>query len=259
MKPAAQTTSAAADGGREALEQHFERWVEESERDFRTASLNNLVARMLPPGRTLDIGCGTGGLTAELMRAGHDVVSQDASPAIADLCRRYLGAQGLPTNGVRAGRIEDLDPSERFDSIAALDVIEHIEDDGAAVRGMRQALQRDGRLVITVPAVSRLYGPKDVAVGHFRRYDRRPLVALLEREGLSVESIRFWNLIGVPPVWLTARLLSRRLDEGFRYGDRSRSQRLLNDALRLWFRQVEDRLRPPIGLTLIACARPAIA
>jgi len=45
------------------------------------------------------------------------------------------------------------------------------------------------------------------------------------------------------------------VDESFRYGDRSRAQRLLNDALRAWFEGVEARLRPPFGLSLIVDAR----
>ena len=141
----------AADGGREALEDHFEKWVDESQADFRVSSLNELVAGELAPGRTLDIGCGTGSLTAELMRRGHDVVSQDASPAIADLCRRHLADQGLPTEQVRTGLIEDIDAQERYDNVVALDVIEHIEDDAAAVRAMRDALAPGGTLLITVP------------------------------------------------------------------------------------------------------------
>lgn len=244
-----------ADGGREALETHFEQWVGATGSDFRTGSLNRLVADALPAGRTLDIGCGTGGLTVELMRRGHEVVSQDASPAIAELCRRHLGEQGLPGGAVRVGLVEDIDAGERYDNVVALDVIEHIEDDGAAVRAMRDALAPGGRLLLSVPALSRLYGPKDVAIGHFRRYDRGKLVDLLEREGLRVESVRWWNLIGVPAVWLTARVLRRRLDETFRYGDRSWAQQRLNDLLRLWFQLAEARLRPPVGLTLIACAR----
>ena len=251
----AEAPARADRGGRRALETHFEQWVDATEADFRTGSLNQLVADALTPGRTLDIGCGTGGLSAELMRRGHEVVSQDASPAIAELCRRHLAEQGLPTDSVRVGLIEDIDASERYDNVVALDVIEHIEDDGAAVRAMRDALAPSGTLLLSVPAISRLYGPKDVAIGHYRRYDRGPLAELLEGEGLRLESLRWWNLIGVPAVWLTARLLRRRLDEGFRYGDRSRAQERLNDVLRWWFRVVEARLRPPLGLTLIACAR----
>jgi len=247
--------SVRPDGGQEALEEHFERWVDASEHDFRAASLNRLVASMLEPGRTLDVGCGTGGLTAILLRQGHDVVAQDASPAIVELCRRYLERNGLQARAVRTGLIEDIDPDERYDSIVALDVIEHIEDDVAAVAAMRDVLAPGGRLVLSVPAMSSLYGPKDVAIGHYRRYDRGPLVELLERQGFRVASVRYWNLVGVPAVWFTSRVLSRRVDESFRYGDRSRAQRLLNDALRAWFEGVEARLRPPFGLSLIVDAR----
>ena len=107
----------APDGGREALETHFEKWVDESESDFRAQQPQRAGREHAAPGRTLDIGCGTGGLTVELMRRGHDVVSQDASPAIADLCRQHLEAKGLPANQVRAGLIEDIDPAERYDNV----------------------------------------------------------------------------------------------------------------------------------------------
>jgi hypothetical protein len=120
---------------------------------------------------------------------------------------------------------------------------------------MRDALAPGGTLLITVPAVSKLYGPKDVAIGHYRRYDKDQLAGLLQREGLELQSLRWWNLIGVPAVWLTGRVLNRRLGEGFRYGDRSWAQRRLNDALRLWFQVAEARMRPPVGLTLLACAK----
>ena len=254
----AETTPAAGpDGGREALETHFEQWVDATESDFRTGSLNQLVAAALPVGRTLDIGCGTGGLTVELMRRGHRWSRRTPRPRSPTCAGAISASRACPTDAVRVGLIEDIDAAERYDNVVALDVIEHIEDDGAAVRAMRDALVPGGTLLLSVPALSALYGPKDVAIGHYRRYDRKYLVDLLEREGLRVESLRWWNVIGVPAVWLTSRVLRRRVDESFRYGERSWAQHRLNDLLRLWFQQVEARLRPPLGLTLIACARPS--
>ena len=214
------------------------------------------MAGELTPGRTLDIGCGTGSLTAELMRRGHDVVSQDASPAIADLCRRHLADQGLPTEQVRTGLIEDIDAQERYDNVVALDVIERIEDDAAAVRAMhdaararRHAAHHRARGLAPLRAEGRRHRPSSAAT------TATSLAGLLRSEGMQVQSLRWWNLIGVPAVWLTGRVLKRRLAEDFRYGDRSWAQRRLNDAQRAWFQQVEARMRPPIGLTLIACAK----
>ena len=249
------TAPRPTDGGQQALETHFDRWSENAEADFRTPNLERLVAESVPRGRVLDIGCGVGGLSSRLLRRGDEVVSQDMSESILDACRRSLAAQGLSDHGVRRGRIEDISPAERYDAITALDVIEHIDDDRAAVAAMTRVLAPEGRLVVTVPALSALYGPKDVAIGHYRRYDRAHLRDLLEGLGLEVEDLRFWNLLGVGPVWVTARLLRRRLDEGFRYGTPSAPKRALNRALGAWFRLVEHRLRPPLGVSLIAVAR----
>ena len=133
-------------------------------------------------------------------------------------------------------------------------MIEHIEDDHAALESVREALKPTGTLVLSVPALGALYGPKDVAVGHFRRYDRDQLVGLIERSGFRVVDLRWWNLVGVVPVWVSVRR-GRRLSEDFRYST-SRRQRLVNEVLRRWFESVENRWRPPVGLTLLAIAHP---
>jgi SAM-dependent methyltransferase len=131
-------------------------------------------------------------------------------------------------------------------------VIEHIEDDRAAVRRMRDALAPGGTLILSVPALSALYGPKDREVGHYRRYDREALLRLMDRADLEVRFCRYWNLLGVLPVFLS-NLRGKRLDEGVRYG-RSPAQRAMNAALRTWFKRVENPLRLPLGMTLILTA-----
>jgi SAM-dependent methyltransferase len=174
---------------------------------------------------------------------------------MVEMCRQYLAASGWPEADVQVGAVDDLSPDGRFDVAVALDVIEHIADDVAALQCMRAAVRPGGRIIVSVPAISRLYGPKDVAIGHYRRYDRKELVKVVEAAGLCVERIRWWNAIGLVPVWLSVRLLRRRLNEDFRYADRSRSKRALNRLLATWFRSVENRMSPPLGLTLLVEAR----
>jgi SAM-dependent methyltransferase len=243
-------------GGRERVEAHFEAWYDQAESDFRAATLNRLVAGMLPPGRILDVGCGAGGLLALLARDGRRVVGRDLSPSTIEVCRRYLAARGVQDVDLEAAGVEDLrvEPGS-FDGVVALDVLEHIEDDLGAARALLDVLRPGGTAVVSMPAMSALYGPKDEAIGHWRRYDRDGFVALLERAGFEVEAVRFWNVLGVLPVWLSVRVLRRRVDESFRYGDRSGPQRLLNRVLRAWFTHVENRISPPRGLTLIGQVR----
>ena len=241
--------------GQIGLEDHYEQWFEHIASDFRATSLNELVLSLTPPGRVLDLGCGSGALSAELWRRGRKVVSQDMSERMVAMCERHLRAQGFGDAEVRLGGVETVSERGDFDAVVALDVIEHIDDDEAALVIMREALTPDGTLVLSVPAMSRLFGPKDVEVGHYRRYDREPLLEVVRRAGFEVQTCRFWNVLGVAPVWVS-NLRNKRLDESVRYS-RSRLSRALNSALRGWFRVVENPLRPPLGLTLLLTARPA--
>jgi SAM-dependent methyltransferase len=262
MNDTSAPSSPEADGapspGQRGIEQHVAAWFENLENDFRATSLNQLIAGLVKPGRVLDIGCGSGGLSAELLTRGFTVTSQDISEEMVSMCRRYLTRRGFAVDKVRRGGVDDIPEAGAFDTVTALDVIEHIEDDRGALLRMREALKPDGRLVLSVPALSWLYGPKDKEVGHYRRYDKEALVQALEGAGFTVERIRFWNGIGVLPVWLSLKR-GKRLNEDFRYGGRSPVKRALNTTLRLWFTHIENSVPAPRGLSLIACARLSAA
>ncbi len=239
------------------LTQHYASWFPHIESDFRGASLNRLVARMVKPGRILDAGCGTGGLTATLLRRGYQVVSLDNSAEMVAMCRQHLSQRGLPNDQVRLARIEDLSNAGEFDTVVCLDVLEHIEDDRRALAILRRCLKSDGRLILSLPALSTLYGPKDLAVGHYRRYDKRGLLALLREGGFAVERVRYWNALGLVPVWVSVKLFKKRLPEDFRYSGRSPLKQALNTALRWWFIGAENHIPWPLGLTLIVSAVPS--
>lgn len=240
--------------GQAGLVRHYTDWFPQIENDFRCSSLNRLVLPLIKPGRILDLGCGSGALTAELLRGGHEVVSLDPSAEMVAMCREHLARRGVSSSGVYEGGVESAPFFGAFDTIVCLDVLEHIADDRAALRLMHQALRTHGRLVISVPALSFLYGPKDEAVGHFRRYSRSGLLALLRESGFAADRVRYWNALGVLPVWFSVKVRKKRLAEQFRY-DRSFVSRAKNSALRWWFFGIENHVRWPLGLTLVVVAR----
>jgi SAM-dependent methyltransferase len=223
--------------------------------DFRASSLNTLVSRYLVPGSVLDVGCGNGGMVTWLLKNGYDASGIDSSAAVVDSARAVLEARGCDATRVRMARIEELVAQGlRVDNVLSMDCLEHQEDDRAMFAGLLDVLRPGGRLLVTVPAVPGLFSERDRIVGHYRRYTRERLLGLCRPHPLRVDDLRYWNLLGVPPTFLHARLLRRAINEDFRYGHPSLAARVLRGALSLWFSRVENSVRPPIGLTLVLVA-----
>ena len=67
-----------------------------------------------------------------------------------------------------------------------LDVVEHIDDDVAALSAWRERMDAGARLVVTVPALQWAFSSWDTDLGHYRRYSRPRLRAALEAAGFTV-------------------------------------------------------------------------
>jgi len=133
------------------------------------------------PRRLLEVGAGEGALGAWLARH-FDYVGVEPDQTSCAVARERLRALG------RGDVFEALadDDRRRYDAVCAFEVLEHIEDDGGALRSWREKLEPRGHLLISVPAHSAWFGLSDSYVGHFRRYDRGGLRALLEAEGFEI-------------------------------------------------------------------------
>lgn len=95
-----------------------------------------------------------------------------------------------------AGRTENLQVDEYFDTILYIDVLEHIEEDKEELAQVTKHLLPGGRIVILSPAHQWLYSPFDEAIGHVRRYDKKSLL-LAKPENLLVERICYLDSIGL--------------------------------------------------------------
>ncbi|MGH2898237.1 MAG: class I SAM-dependent methyltransferase, partial [Solirubrobacteraceae bacterium] len=128
----------------------------------------------LPPAgfaRILDAGCGSGRNMVMLASRGEVT---GIEPAAASLRAARERGAGPVLTGSLDEPLALADAS--FDLAVALDVLEHVQDDRAALRELARVLAPGGRLLVTVPQYGWLWGEHDVLAHHQRRYTRAALL-----------------------------------------------------------------------------------
>ncbi len=168
----------------------------------------DVVARMLPAGvrDVLEVGCGRGAFGARLAQH-YDYLGLEPDEASCTVAQRRIKAAGR--GEVRNIPVEELGPGQ-FDLVCAFEVLEHIEDDAAAVRQWISRLRPGGWLMMSVPAHQGRYGPWDELVGHFRRYDPAAMTAMLASCGLTGIEIRQYGFPLGYPLEAARNLIGRR-------------------------------------------------
>lgn len=160
----------------------------------------------------LDIGCGTGAnlhllSTAAATGSGKQgrVTALDYSPLALQFARDHLA--GLPVDLLRGDATRLPFPDAHFDVVTMLDVLEHVEDDGAALQEIQRVLKPGGAFVLSVPAYQKLWSAHDEALHHFRRYEFRGLQKVLTAGGLRVWRMSFAMSLMPPVAWFWRRFI----------------------------------------------------
>jgi SAM-dependent methyltransferase len=213
--------------------------------------LAELIRReaQLPPGaRILEIGCGTGHNLSMLGSFGH-VDGLELDDEAAALSEKRLGRK------VMRSPLPALDevPGD-YDLIGAFDVIEHIDDDNAALAAIATKLKSGGKFIMTVPAHPWMWTAHDVANHHKRRYSKRALRRLVEGSPMRLDAIGYFNSL-LFPLAVAERAASKL--RGKDSGDVSLPPAPLNRSLEAVFaaeRYLVGRLPLPPGLSLFVVA-----
>lgn len=162
----------------------------------RWAVIEALLARAGLPARPriLDAGCGTGGNLGRYGRLG-EAVGVDPSPDAVRFCRD----RGLAS--VHEASVEELPfEDDSFDLIASTDVLEHVPEEGRALRELRRVAVPGGALLLTVPAYMWMWTREDDDLRHQRRYTKRRLRQAVERAGWEPRIATYFNTILLPPI-----------------------------------------------------------
>lgn len=144
--------------------------------------------------RSLDIGCGTGGVLQLVQHAGF-AVGLDLSPHALACCRRRDLA-----HLTRGSGLELPFAAGSFSAATMLDVLCHqwVTDRAAALAEARRVLQPGGFLFVNVPAYQSLYSQHDIGVQNGHRFRRHEVRRLLEEAGFEVRFLSYWNTLLLP-------------------------------------------------------------
>jgi SAM-dependent methyltransferase len=161
-------------------------------------------------GNILEVGSGIGNISAFFLAAGAHIT-------LSDIRQPYCEALRMKFPAANVEQMDLVDPAFQtrfsqykaaFDSVFALNVIEHIEDHSLALRNIHWMLKPGGRVLILVPAGPWLYNRIDAGLYHFRRYTRRSLCSSLSDAGFRIGRSWYFNALGIP-AWMTGGWLLR--------------------------------------------------
>lgn len=198
----------------------------------------------------LDYGCGTGGNTRAYSAFGA-VVGIELAAAAIRLAKVRGGAGYCRAEGTELPFRENI-----FNVVIASDVLEHIEDDVAAVSEIGRVLRRHGTAIISVPAHPWLFSEHDEGLHHYRRYTKHGFRTLVEHGGLRIKRLSYWNAALFPAICLRRFLRKGRHVQHPR-SDTNSPPWPVNEALASLLAGEAAILRHmqlPWGLSLIATA-----
>lgn len=176
---------------------NFSELYREEEDYWWSAARRRLVSRFLwkyslsQNPKIIDVGCGGGGLLGSLKGHGSILGLEHSALGAASAAEKTGGR-------IVRGDAENLPFKDGcFDVLTSLDVIEHL-DDVNALRDFYRVLSSGGIIILTVPALNSLWSPRDLLLGHKRRYTVKKMRQLLEKTGFKVMKCSYTNSFYFP-------------------------------------------------------------
>ena len=205
------------------------------------------ILEMIAPhisGRILEVGAGRGTYSTYFADRGHLTALEPSEAHSAALRERLKHSNAV----VITAQLDGTAAPGSYDTVVLLNVLEHIADDHRALGDIYEALAPGGKMVLWVPAFEVLYGKFDQRIGHYRRYKRNQLLALVHKVGFQQVTARYTNMPGFVAWWLVVRLLGRTPTAG-------RLASIYDRAFIPVISRVERFVRPPVGQSLLVVAQ----
>lgn len=162
-------------------------------------------------GRILEIGCGIGNISEFFINDNFDIVLSDLRDNYIEIVKNKF------TNEVIKIDLVDVDFETKhkdligtFDTVFALNVVEHIKDDHKAIENCKKLLKNQGHLIILVPAYQTLFNNFDFELEHYRRYTKKSLKQLIKANQLNIIKTFSFNVIGILGWFVSGSILKKK-------------------------------------------------
>lgn len=167
-------------------------------------------------GNVIEIGSGIGNISQYFLDDGFQVRLTDVRTDYCEkLEQKFSGSSNLL--GVECIDLTDeffddkySDHFNKYDTVFALNVVEHILDDSLAVMNCKKLLVDGGNLIILVPSYQSLYNLFDIELGHYRRYTTKSLCKVFLKSEINVIHKQYFNLIGIFGWYVSGNILKRK-------------------------------------------------
>lgn len=194
----------------------------------------------------LEVGAGLGEFASQFTGLRRLVVTDVDPQCVAHMERRFADRPEVQARHLDLqGSLSETFPP--VSTVVAVNVLEHIEHDSAALRSLARFVEPGGKIVLWVPGYMQLYGDFDRRVGHVRRYTPDTLRAAIVGAGLVPSEARPVNLLGGIAWWFAVR-------RGGVGSPRPQLLRIYDRVIVPATKALESRLTPPFGQSVFAVA-----
>lgn len=200
----------------------------------------------------LEVGCGQGAVGARLASRFGSYTGVEPDVVSAEVAAARVG----PYGGRVVANLTEVAPDEPVEILCAFEVLEHIEDDSAALRSWVDRSSPGALVLVSVPADPHRFSDTDRAVGHFRRYTDEALTELLRAAGLERIRLRRYGFpLGYVLEDVRNAIVSRRsaADGAVPMEERSHGSGRLLQPRHSWEGVVRSALTWPFALWQNAC------
>ena len=164
----------------------------------------------------LEIGSGIGNISSFFLEDNFKIQLTDIKKGYCEKLEQKLSGNSNLL-GVECLDLTDELFDERFSShinkyetVFALNVVEHIFDDSRALKNCKKLLTDSGSLIILVPSYQSLFNQFDIELGHYRRYTKKSLCKVFQESGIKVVHKQYFNMIGILGWYYSGNILKRK-------------------------------------------------